>query len=141
MLALCEIAITASVRPKVSMSEDKAVAMVEPKSSTYPFSPIIKSGKYAWLSGQLDTTGSNTIQQTQNLLVKVKATLDTAGLSIRDIVTITVIIQNITDTDAVYKELIKFLGNDEDLPRISTVYPKSLCLCALVEISFTCRTD
>ena len=139
--ALCEIAVVASASLKVGMSEDKAVAMIEPKSGIYPFSPVIKSGKYAWLSGQLDTTGSNTIQQTQNLLEKVKKTLDTAGLSIRNIVTITVIIQNITDTDAVYKELIKFLGNDEDLPHISTVYPKSLCLGALVEVSFTCRTD
>jgi len=139
--ALCEIAAVASASPKVIMSKDKAVAMVEPKSGTYPFSPIIKSGKYAWLSGQLDTTGSNTIQQTQNLLVKVKKILDTAGLSIRDIVTITVIIQNKTDTDVVYTELIKFLGNDEDLPHISYVYPESLCLCALVEISFTCRTE
>ena len=84
---------------------------------------------------------ANSVQQTQNLLVKVKKTLDTAGLSIRDIVTITVIIQNITGTDAVYTELIKFLGSDEVLPHISYVYPKRLCLCALVEISFTCRTD
>ena len=125
------------------MSQDKSttVAMIEPKSGIYPFSPVIKSGKYAWLSGQLDTTGSNTVQQTQNLLVKVKTTLDTAGLSIRDIVTITVIIQNITDTNTVYTELIKFMGGDEDLPHISFVYPKSLCLGAFVEISFTCRTD
>jgi len=126
--ALCEVAIIASASLKDSMSEDKALAMIEPKSSIYPFSPVIKSGNYAWLSGQLDTTGPNTIQQTQNLLVKVKKILDTAGLSIRDIVTITVIIQNKTDTDAVYTELIKFLGNDEDLPHISYVYPESLCL-------------
>lgn len=113
-------------------------AMVEPKTSLYPFSQVIKSGNYAWLSGQLDTTYSSANTKS---IGKSEENFSTAGLSIRDIVTITVILQNITDTDAVYTELIKFMGSDEDLPHISYVYPKSLCLGALVEISFTCRTD
>jgi len=45
--ALCEVSLIASASLKDSMPEDKAVAMVEPKTSIYPFSPVIKSGNYA----------------------------------------------------------------------------------------------
>jgi len=75
-----------------------------PNAPKYPFSPAIRAGDYIFVSGQSgfqDPKTGETIKgieaQTRECLQNMKQVLEAAGLSLEDVVKVTVFLGNVAD--------------------------------------------
>ncbi len=97
-------------------------------SSTRPYSPAVIAGEWVYVSGHVPvdkegvTSGANVTEQTRQVLENLERTLESAGVSRRDVVSTTVYLTDISDidaVDAVYREF--FLGSGSVFPSRTTV--------------------
>lgn len=110
-----------------------------PKAPNLPFSPGIKAGQYLFVSGQVGFKDPETDKeikgikaQTKQCLDKIKFILETAGLSLADVVKVTVILKN----DADFAEMNDAYGSyfPEDPPARTTVVADLVQPSILIEV-------
>lgn len=91
----------------------RGIGSPENWSSTRPYSPAIIVGEWVYLSGHVPvdkeglTCGTDTAEQTAQVLENLQNTLNSAGASRRDIVSTTVYLTDVSDmdvVDVVYRE-------------------------------------
>jgi len=121
------------------MSQKKVIATAKAPSAIGPYSQAIQVGDFVYTSGQIPVdpaTGAfvegGIKEQTRQSLLNVKAILQTAGLSMGDVVKTTVFMADMNDfadMNAVYAEFLS-----EPFPARSAVAVKTLPKGALVEI-------
>lgn len=92
-----------------------------PNSPKYPFSPAVRAGDYIFVSGQggfVDDEGRqiNGIQgQTRQCLENMKKVLETAGVSLADVVKVTIFLGSMADFDKM-NEVYQSYFPEDDLP-------------------------
>lgn len=107
-------------------------------ASTLPFSNLRRAGDTVYLSGELgfDDTGKisgDIVQQTQNVLRRIEATLGTSGLSRRDILSCTCYLVRKDDFSA-FNQVYRAFFSHHPLPVRVTVISE-LVVDALIAIA------
>lgn len=104
-----------------------------------PYSPGIKVGNFVFVSGQMakdpkvqKIVATDIEEQTRQTLDNVKAILEAAGSSMRDVVRVSVFLKNVDDfqkMNEIYKTFFP-----ENLPTRTTVEAKLVRSNALIEV-------
>jgi 2-iminobutanoate/2-iminopropanoate deaminase len=117
----------------------RAIVPENTPNSGLPYSPGILVGNALYISGQLGRTGASQLApggiegETRQIFVNVRKLLETAGMDLASVVSVTVYIASLDDFakfNAVYKDYFP-----KDPPARSTVQVAALNLGARVEIS------
>jgi len=105
-----------------------------------PYSQAIKAGPFLFISGQIPIDPSTNeiikgdiVAQTRRVLENIKAILEAAGYSLKDVVSVTVYLRNLTlfnEFNKVYAEYFQ-----ENPPTRTTVEVSNLPKGVLVEIN------
>lgn len=110
-----------------------------------PYSQAVRVGKFLYVSGQLPIdpgvgriVSEEISLQTRQVLQNVKAILEAAGFSLKDVIQSTVYLSSMTLFDAFNAEYAKFF--DADFPARATV-AAALKGDALVEVSVVAFRD
>ena len=103
-----------------------------------PYSHAIKAGNFLFISGQVPSPGTTGIRaQTLSAFIKIKNILEAAGISVSNIIKISVFLKNINDfkeMNVAYEEFFVQNGVIDKFPVRSTVEATSPLIDALVEI-------
>ena len=129
LLASCN---SAQIKKQVCCSQDAPKAIG-------PYSQAIKAGNFLFMSGQIgiepginEITGRTISEQTEQVILNMKAVLKSAGTDISNVVKTTVFLKNISD----FKEMNSIYEKHFSVnpPARSTVEVSKLPKDALVEI-------
>lgn len=104
-----------------------------------PYSPAVLAGGFLFVSGQLGIdpktgklVGQTVEEQTRQALENAKLILEEAGLTLKDVVKVTVYLANIADFEAMNRVYKTYFG--EEPPARTTVQASPPVSGALVEI-------
>ena len=106
---------------------------VEPKG---PYSPAVMVDEYLYISGQIGT-GNDIEEATCQALNGIKALLEAAGMSVNNVIKVTLYVRNGEDFSKVNGVYEKFFS--EPYPARSTVFVSNLPKDALIEIEAIAR--
>ncbi|HZI69452.1 MAG: RidA family protein [Ginsengibacter sp.] len=105
-----------------------------------PYSQAVKAGGFLFLSGQVaiipgtsDLKNGNITEETKQVMENLKAVLDEAGLSFKDVVKTTIFLKEMSSFGEVNTEYGKYF--ESDFPARETVAVKTLPKDVNVEIS------
>jgi enamine deaminase RidA (YjgF/YER057c/UK114 family) len=102
--------------------------------SNYPFSPAVKAGNFIYVSGMMGTGAPGDVKaQTRRTLENIERILKTAGSSLKNAVSATVYMKNVSDFQAMNEAYREFW--DADPPVRTTVQANLVMPEALIEIS------
>jgi|SRR5579885_2065437 2-iminobutanoate/2-iminopropanoate deaminase len=110
-----------------------------------PYSQAVMAGGFVFCSGQIGLDPfSNTLkqgvkEQTKQALINIEKVLGAAGLSMKDVVRVTVYLKNMNDFQEMNEEYTKHFSNP--FPARTTVEVSSLPKGALVEIDAIATKD
>jgi reactive intermediate/imine deaminase len=102
--------------------------------SNNPFSPAVKAGNFIYVSGMMGTGAPGDVKaQTKRTLENIERTLKAAGSSLKNAVSATVYMKNVSDFQAMNEAYREFW--DADPPVRTTVQANLVMPEALIEIS------
>lgn len=117
----------------------------EPEVSGLPFSPVVQIGNHFHFSGTLPAikdkkpVSQTLVEQTREVLEKMKAMLEKCGLSLNDIFHATIMLSGNMDgydeVNAIYSETLKEAGA-EIMPARKAFAVAGLPFGALIEIEY-----
>ncbi|HMK95620.1 MAG TPA: Rid family detoxifying hydrolase [Candidatus Limnocylindrales bacterium] len=110
-----------------------------------PYSQAVKAGKFLFVSGQLPINPEqgkivavDVASQTRQVMANIKAILEAAGYTLKDVVSTTAYLSSMTLFDTFNREYAKFF--DEEFPARATIGCE-LKTGALVEVSVVAYRD
>lgn len=117
----------------------KVLATAQAPAAIGPYSQAIHADKFVFVSGQLPIdpatgafAGDDIKAQTRQSLANIKAILESDGLTMKDVVKVTVLMQNIADFAAMNEVYATFF--EGDCPARAAFEVAALPKAALVEI-------
>lgn len=117
----------------------KVLATAQAPAAIGPYSQAIHADKFVFVSGQLpidpatgEFAGDDIKAQTRQSLANIKAILESDGLTMKDVVKVTVLMQNIADFAAMNEVYATFF--EGDCPARAAFEVAALPKAALVEI-------
>lgn len=129
------------------MSDKKAISTTNAPAAIGPYSQAVQIGDFLYASGQvaLDPATGNLVEggveaQTERVLANIKAILEAAGTSAKNVVKTTVFLKNIGDFAAMNAIYGSFFAPEGVVPPArSTIEVARLPKDALVEIEVIAR--